>query len=396
MQSVGIGLLARVADVAGLDPARRRAKCIGLVRPQEPPLTDLFSPIRLGPLTLPNRIVMAPLTRSRAGAGDVVKPMTATYYAQRADAGLIVSEATQISQQGKGYAWTPGIYSPEQVAGWKAVTDAVHAKGGRMFAQLWHVGRISHPDLQPGGARPVAPSAILPKVEAFTETGMKAAVTPRALEMAELPGLVEDYRRAAANALEAGFAGVEIHAANGYLLAQFMSDTANQRTDAYGGSVANRIRLVDEVVRAVAGVVGPERVGIRLSPINTRNDLIDENPEPTFLALIDKLNEAGIAYVHVVEGITGGQREVPGAFDLQILRKRFKGLYMANNGYTRDLAETVLAAGKADLVCFGRPFIANPDLVERLRRGASLNAVDMKTLYGGDERGYLDYPTLVG
>lgn len=358
-------------------------------------MTDLFSPIRLGAIPLANRIVMGPLTRSRAGGGDVVKPMTAAYYAQRASAGLIISEASQISPQGKGYAWTPGIHNAEQVAAWRVVTDAVHAKGGKMVVQLWHVGRISHPDLQPGGVLPVAPSAIRPDVEAFTETGMKPAVTPRALDLAELPGIVDDYRRAAENALAAGFDGVEVHAANGYLLDQFLRDGANRRTDAYGGSVENRVRLVDEVVRAVASVCGPDRVGIRISPVNTRNDLIDSNPEPVFLHLVDRLNDAGIAYLHVIEGVTGGEREV-GGFDLDILRQRFGGAYMVNNGYTRDLADTTLAAGKADAICFGRPFISNPDLVERLRRNAALNPLDPSTLYGGDERGYLDYPMLAG
>jgi N-ethylmaleimide reductase len=356
-------------------------------------VTDLFSPIRLGRIELANRVVMAPLTRSRAGAGDVVKAMTADYYAQRASAGLIISEASQISPQGKGYAWTPGIYSPEQIAGWKVVTDAVHARGGKMVLQMWHVGRISHPDLQPGGALPVAPSAVRPDVEAFTEQGMKPAVTPRALELSELPAIVEDYRRAAENALKAGFDGVEVHAANGYLLDQFLRDGANKRTDAYGGSVENRVRLVDEVVQAVAEVCGADRVGIRISPVNTRNDLIDSNPEPVFLHLVDRLNAAGIAYLHVIEGITGGERDV-GGFDLDVLRRRFKGVYMVNNGYTRALADSTLAAGKADLICFGRPFISNPDLVERLRRNAPLNPLDASTLYGGDERGYLDYPTL--
>jgi N-ethylmaleimide reductase len=356
-------------------------------------VTDLFSPIRMGRIELANRVVMGPLTRSRAGAGDVVKPMTADYYALRASAGLIISEASQISPQGKGYAWTPGIYSGEQIAGWKTVTDAVHAKGGKMFLQMWHVGRISHPDLQPGGALPVAPSAVRPDVEAFTESGMKPAVCPRALELSELPGIVDDYRRAAENALKAGFDGVEVHAANGYLLDQFLRDGANRRTDAYGGSVENRVRLVDEVVQAVATVCGPDRVGIRISPVNTRNDLTDSNPEPVFLHLVDRLNAVGIAYLHVIEGVTGGEREV-GGFDLDGLRRRFKGLYMVNNGYTRDLADSVLAAGKADLICFGRPFISNPDLVERLRRNAPLNPLDPATLYGGDERGYLDYSTL--
>ncbi|MDA8231178.1 MAG: alkene reductase [Magnetospirillum sp.] len=354
---------------------------------------DLFSPVRLGPYRLANRIVMAPLTRSRAGADDVPKPMTATYYAQRATAGLIISEASQISPQGKGYAWTPGIYSAEQVAGWKAVTDSVHAKGGRIYIQLWHVGRISHPDLQPGGALPVAPAAVRPDVEVFTETGIKKAVTPRALEIGEIPGIVADYRRAAENALAAGFDGIEVHAANGYLLDQFLRDGANKRTDAYGGSVENRVRLVDEVVRAVVDVCGADRVGIRISPVNTRNDLTDSNPEPVFLHLVDRLNALGVSYLHVIEGVTGVTRDA-GGFDLGILRRRFKGLTMLNNGYTRELAIDTLRAGKADMICFGRPFISNPDLVERLRRDAPLNPFDPATFYGGDERGYLDYPTL--
>lgn len=357
--------------------------------------SDLFSSFRLGSLELSNRVVMAPLTRSRAGDGDVVKPMTALYYGQRATAGLIISEASQISPQGKGYAWTPGIYSAEQVEGWKAVTDAVHAAGGKIFIQLWHVGRVSHPDLQPDGALPVAPSAVRPAVDAFTETGMKPAVEPRALDLAELPGIVDDYRRATENALKAGFDGVEIHAANGYLLDQFLSDKTNLRQDAYGGSVENRVRLVDEVVRAVVAVVGGDRVGIRISPVNNRNDLTHGDPEPTFAYLVDRLNDAGIAYLHVIEGWTGGPRDV-GGFDLDGLRQRFKGAYMVNNGYDKALADATLAAGKADLICFGRPFISNPDLVERLRRGAPLNDIDPATLYGGDERGYLDYPTLAG
>jgi N-ethylmaleimide reductase len=263
-------------------------------------VADLFSPVRFGSIELPNRIVMAPLTRSRAGSDGIVKPMTASYYAMRASAGLIIAEATNISPQAKGYAWTPGIYRAEHVAAWKGVTDAVHAKGGRMVLQLWHVGRISHPDLQPGGALPVAPSAVRPNVEAFTESGMKPAVTPRALELTELPGIVEDYRRAAAKALAAGFDGVEIHAANGYLLDQFLRDGANKRTDAYGGSPENRVRFVDEVVQAVVGVCGADRIGIRISPVNTRNDLVDSNPEPVFLHLVDRLNAAGIAYLHVI------------------------------------------------------------------------------------------------
>lgn len=355
---------------------------------------SLFSPVRLGPYDLANRIVMAPLTRSRAGGGDVPKPMAAVYYAQRASAGLIVSEASQISPQGKGYAWTPGIHSPEQVAGWKAVTDAVHDRGGRMFIQLWHVGRISHPDLQPAGALPVAPSAVRPNVEAFTEHGMKPAVTPRALTLEELPGIIDDYRRAAENAMAAGFDGVEVHAANGYLLDQFLRDGANKRTDAYGGAVENRVRLVIEVLAAVSAVCGGERVGLRISPVNTRNDLTDSNPQPLFVHLVDRLNPLGIGYLHIIEGVTTGSRDVEGGFDLAILRQRFHGLTMLNNGYTRELALQAVAGGRADLIAFGRPFISNPDLVERLRVNAPLTQPDPATFYGGDEKGYLDYPTL--
>jgi N-ethylmaleimide reductase len=355
---------------------------------------SLFSPLRLGPLQLPNRVVMAPLTRSRAGPGDVPRPMAAVYYAQRASAGLIVSEASQISPQGKGYAWTPGIHSTEQVKGWTAVTEAVHALGGHIFIQLWHVGRISHPDLQPGGALPVAPSAIRPNVEAFTEHGMKPAVTPRALAIEELAGIVDDYRRAAENAMAAGFDGVEVHAANGYLLDQFMRDGANTRTDAYGGPVENRTRLVIEVVDAVSKVWGRERVGLRISPVNTRNDLIDSDPEPLFVHLVDRLNAIGISYLHIIEGVATGPREVAGGFDLGILRRRFRGCTMLNNGYNRELALAAVAEGRADLVAFGRPFISNPDLVERLRANAPLTPPDPATFYGGDEKGYLDYPTL--
>lgn len=355
---------------------------------------SLFSPVRLGPYDLANRIVMAPLTRSRAGAGDVPKPLAAVYYAQRASAGLIISEASQISPQGKGYAWTPGIHSPKQVAGWRAVTDAVHAGGGRMFIQLWHVGRISHPELQPGGALPVAPSAVRPNVEAFTEHGMKPAVTPRALTLEELPGIVADYRRAAENAMAAGFDGVEVHAANGYLLDQFLRDGANKRADAYGGPVENRVRLVIEVLEAVSEVWGGERVGLRISPVNTRNDLTDNNPQPLFVHLVDRLNPLGIGYLHIIEGVTTGPRDVEGGFDLGTLRQRFHGLTMLNNGYTREMAMQAVASGRADLIAFGRPFISNPDLVERLRVNGPLTPPDPATFYGGDEKGYLDYPTL--
>jgi N-ethylmaleimide reductase len=356
--------------------------------------TDLFAPVRLGPYTLANRLVMAPLTRSRAKVNDAPGPVHAEYYAQRASAGLIISEATQISPQGKGYAWTPGIHSDEQVVGWKRVTDAVHAKGGRIFLQLWHVGRISHPSLQPDGGLPVAPSAIQPKGQAFTEHGFEPHPTPRALRTDEIPGIIEQYRHAAENARRAGFDGVEIHGANGYLLDQFLRDGTNKRTDAYGGPVENRARLMLEVAQAVVGVWGADRVGIRLSPVSPANDIADSDPERTFSYVIEQLSRLGLVYLHLVEGATQGPRDVPGAFDLHKLRRLFKGLYIANNGYDLEMAIGARRTNAADLIAFGRPFIANPDLVERLRHGAPLNTPDRATFYGGDEHGYTDYPFL--
>jgi N-ethylmaleimide reductase len=358
------------------------------------PATDLFSPFQLGPITLANRIVMAPLTRSRAGAGDVPTELNATYYRQRATAGLIISEATQITQQGKGYAWTPGIYTPAQVAGWRLVTDAVHQEGGHIFAQLWHVGRISHPSLQANGGLPVAPSALKPAGNAFTEQGFVPFVTPRALDEAELPGIVADYVHAARCAMEAGFDGVEIHAANGYLLDQFMRSSTNQRTDRYGGSLENRLRLTLEVAEAVTGALGGGRVGMRIAPVSPANDIHDDDPAATFVGLAERLNQYGLAYIHVIEGATGGPRETGQAFDYQALRRAFHGAYMANNGFTPELALRARAEDTADLVCFGKPFIANPDLVTRMQRGAPLAEPDKATFYGGDAHGYIDYPAL--
>jgi len=357
---------------------------------------DLFQPAAIGPIRLANRLVMAPLTRSRAGAGDVPTPLMVTYYAQRASAGLVITEASQISPQGKGYIQTPGIYSTAQVAGWKQVTDAVHAKGGKIVIQLWHVGRISHPALQEGGALPVAPSAVKPHGVVFTGAAKEEMVTPRALELAELPGIVADYRRAAENAQAAGFDGVEIHGANGYLLDQFLRDKTNQRTDSYGGSVENRARLLLEVTDAVVGVWGAERVGVRLSPISAVNDIDDSNPEPLFTYVVQQLARRGIGFLHIVEGTTGGPRTPgrPTDFDLDQLRRLFPNTYIANNGYTRAMAIAARQSNRADLIAFGKPFIANPDLVERLRSDAPLNALDVTTLYGGDARGYTDYPFL--
>ena len=350
----------------------------------------LFSPLRVGPYTLENRVVMAPLTRNRAGDGNVPQGMNVTYYEQRASAGLIVTEGTQISPQGVGYPGTPGIHSAAQIAGWRRVTDAVHAKGGLIFLQLWHVGRISHPSLQPEGARPVAPSAIKPDGEVFTESGPQPFVTPRALDIEEIPGIVHDYRRAAENAMKAGFDGVEVHAANGYLLDQFLRDGTNERTDDYGGPVENRARLLLEVVDAVSSVWGADRVGVRLSPVNGFNDIADSDPDATFQFVAQALNPFGLAYLHVVENDFAG----PADFDRQALRDAFDGVYIANGGYDKPRANAALAAATSDLVAFGAAYIANPDLVERFALNAPLNEPDPATFYGGDERGYIDYPFL--
>jgi N-ethylmaleimide reductase len=355
---------------------------------------DLFGPARLGPCTLANRIVMAPLTRNRAGPGNVPQPLNAEYYAQRASAGLIVSEATQVSPQGVGYPGTPGIHSPEQVAGWRLVTDAVHAKGGRIFLQLWHVGRISHPSLQAGGALPVAPSAIKPEGMAFTYQGLQAFVTPRALETGELPGIVEQYRSGANNALAADFDGVEIHAANGYLLDQFLRNGSNRRGDAYGGPVENRARLLLEVTEAVVGVWGAQRVGVRISPVNPFNDMRDSAPQRSFEYVTRSLNRFGLAYLHVVQGRIGEEGYHPDPFDFRALRESFDGQYIANGGFDRPRAQAALEAGDADFIAFGVLFLANPDLPERLKRGGPFNEPNVDRFYGGDHTGYTDYPFL--
>lgn len=357
-------------------------------------MTQIFEPYDLGPLTLANRIVMAPLTRNRAAAGLVPGPHAAEYYAQRATAGLIIAEATQISPQGQGYQDTPGIYTPDQIAGWRVVTNAVHAKGGRIFLQLWHVGRVSHVDLQPGGAAPVAPSAIQAAAKTFVNNTFVDTSMPRALNLEEIPGIVADFRQAAANAIAAGFDGVEIHGANGYLLDQFAKDGANHRTDAYGGSVENRARLMLEVATAVAAEIGVERTGIRISPVSPANGVSSSDPQAQFDYIVDHLSKLGLVYLHVVEGATGGPRDVA-PFDFAGLRRRFSGTYIANNGYDMDLANAQLAAGEADLFAFGRPFIANPDLVARLQSGAALNEINSATIYGGGAKGYTDYPALI-
>lgn len=355
----------------------------------------LFTPLQLGDLTLPNRVIMAPLTRNRAlPDGDVPHELNAKYYAQRASAGLIIAEATQISPEGKGYIQTPGIHSDAQVAGWQKVTDAVHAKGGRIFLQLWHVGRISHVSLQPDGKQPVAPSPIAANAQTFIETGFADVSEPRALETDEIARLLDDYRKAAENAKAAGFDGVELHSANGYLLDQFLRDGTNKRTDAYGGSVENRTRLLAEVLDTITKVFSPKRVGARFSPFSTFNDMSDSDPMTTFATAIARANDAGLGYLHLVEGEMGQSRNLPPDADMAKLRAGFDGAYMANNGYNRQLAIKAVESGAADLIAFGRPFLANPDLVERLEKGAPLNEPDQNTFYGGDARGYTDYPTL--
>lgn len=352
---------------------------------------QLLSSIQVGPYTLRNRMVMAPMTRNRAGEGNVPTAMMATYYAQRASAGLIVTEGTQVSPQGAGYMNTPGIYDGAQGEGWRQVTEAVHEQGGRIFAQLWHVGRVSHPLFQPDGGLPVAPSAIGFEGTAFTPQGPKPNVAPRALELDEIPGVIQQFVQGARVALEAGFDGVELHGANGYLIDQFLKDGTNQRTDAYGGSVENRVRFLLEVTEAVAGVWGADRVGVRLSPTGIYNGMSDSDPAATFGYAARELDRLGLAYLHVVEPL----ERYPGMVDpvAHLLRTAFSGPFMLNGAYTREAGDAAIAQGEADLISFGVPFLANPDLPERFAEGAPLNAPDRATFYGGDARGYIDYPT---
>ena len=354
----------------------------------------LFQPFTLGDLVLPNRIVMAPLTRNRATHGtDAPNDLNALYYEQRAGAGLIISEATQISRQGQGYIWTPGLYTDTQAQHWKSVTDRVHAANGRIFVQLWHVGRVSHTSLQPDGAAPVAPSAIQAKTKTFIETGFAEVSMPRALEAEQIAGILADYAHAAANAKAAGFDGIEIHGANGYLIDQFLKDGSNHRKDEYGGSIENRARFGLAVVDAITKVFPKQRVGIRLSPVSPANDAVTSDPDKIFGYFVTELSRRGLAYIHVVEGATGGARDIA-PFDYRALRKAFAGAYMANNGYTRKMAIDAVAGGDADLVAFGKAFIANPDLAERLKRDAPLNTPNNATFYGGGAEGYTDYPAL--
>lgn len=353
-------------------------------------MTDLFSPIKLGKLALSNRMVMAPMTRNRAPEA-IPTPLMVEYYGQRATAGLIITEGAQVSEEAVGYPATPGIYSDTQVNGWQNVTDAVHAKGGHIFVQLWHCGRISHPDFHDGNL-PVAPSAIPAEGQAFTYEGLKDFVTPRALELEEIPAIVEQYRHAAACAHKAGFDGVEIHAANGYLLDQFLRDGSNTRNDAYGGSIENRARLLLEVTEAVCNEIGADRVGIRLSPVNAFNDMHDSDPQALFNHVAGALSRLKPAYLHLVEvSMTGAADH---AVDMQQIHRCFDGLYIANGGYDKARGNDVIATGSADLVAYGIPFIANPDLPARLRLNATLNEAEQATFYGGDLHGYTDYPAL--
>jgi N-ethylmaleimide reductase len=355
----------------------------------------LFDPVKVGPITLPNRIVMAPMTRSRAGAGFVPTDLAVKYYAQRASAGLIVTEATQISPQGIGYVHTPGIYTKEQVAGWKKVTDAVHKAGGRIFLQLWHVGRISNRTLQPNNQLPVAPSAIAPEGQSMAiDYSMVDYEAPRALETHEIAGIVEDYRQAAENAKEAGFDGVEIHGANGYLIDQFLRDGTNKRTDRYGGSVENRARFLVEVTEAVVGVWGAERVGMRLSPNGAFNSMSDSNPRAIFGHVAKELERLNLAYLHFVRANPGDN--VPGGpIDADFFRPLFKNAIIAAGGFTsKEQAEAAVKNGNSDLVAFATLFISNPDLPARLKQNAHLTQADRATFYGGDAKGYTDYPSL--
>lgn len=362
-------------------------------------MTTLFDPIRFGNIAAANRVVMAPLTRNRAAPGHTPTPLMATYYGQRASAGLIVAEATQISAEGQGYLDTPGIYSAEQVAGWRRVTDVVQAKGGKIILQLWHVGRISHVSLQPIGQPPVSSTARRADAKTFTAKGFEDVSEPRALRLNEMPRIVAEFRLAARNAIDAGFDGVEVHAANGYLMEQFLRDSINDRTDIYGGSKENRARLPLEVMRAIAAEIGAGRSGLRISPVTPANDAgQDSDAQGLFNYFIEQLAPLKLAFVHVIEGATAGPRDVA-AFDYAALRTRFKagnetGAWIVNNGYTRAMAMDAVARGAADMVAFGRPFIGNPDLVERLRLDAVLNALNSDTLYGGGAAGYTDYPTL--
>ena len=361
-------------------------------------MTNLFDPLQLGDIALANRIVMAPLTRDRAGPGRTPHALNAEYYAQRADprtgAGLIISEGTQVGPLGQGYLDTPGVYSPEQLAGWKLVTDAVHAKGGKIVAQIWHVGRISHLSLLPEGAVPVSSVARVANSKTFTAAGFDPVSAPRALTTAEVARVIDEFRHAARVAVDAGFDGVEVHGANGYLVEQFLRDSLNDRTDQYGGSIENRARFLIELMTAVCKEIGPGRVGLRLSPVTPANDIgQDSDPFALFSHVVKELSKLGFAFIEVVEGSTGGPRDFA-PFDFDALRKLWSGAWIVNNGYTREMALDAVASGQADAVSFGKAFISNPDLGRRLREERALAPLNQKTMYGGGAEGYTDYPAL--
>ena len=359
-----------------------------------PETENLFSSYQLGDLNLDNRIVLSPMTRSRALEGNVPNPLAAIYYAQRASAGLLITEATQVSPQGIGYIRTPGIHSAAQVAGWRKITDAVHRAGGTVFAQLWHVGRVSHPDFH-GGALPVAPSALPVEGEAFTVSGKVKIVTPRALEARELPAIVDQFRMAAENAKAAGFDGIELHGANGYLLDQFLRDGSNKRSDEYGGSIQNRARFPLEVTEAVTRVWDPLRVGYKLSPHFAGYSMSDSSPVETFSYLAEQLNRLRIGYLHIGEAIAGPMAAPARTVRITpMLRHKFSGTIIVNGGYDARSAGAAITRREADLVAFGVPFLANPDLPVRYRQNAPLNAPDQTTFYAGEEKGYIDYPAL--
>lgn len=350
---------------------------------------DLFAPFTLGDLKLTNRLVMAPMTRNRADQHNAPHALNVEYYRQRATAGLIITEASQVSAEGVGYPATPGIYSEAQINGWRKVTDAVHAEGGHIFIQLWYCGRISHPSLLPDNQTPVAPSAIRPAGDAFTLSGPQPFVEPRELSVAEIQQIIAQYRHAAAAAKQAGFDGVEVHGANGYLIDQFLRDGSNQRSDAYGGSVQNRMRFLNEVLDAVCEVWPAERVGLRLTPENSFNDMSDSDPQAHFSYFIEQLNDRHLAYLHLLEGDMMSKQRL---LDYRALRDLYRGVYMANNAYDRTRAQAAISNGDADLIAIGVPFLANPDLVYRYQHDRPLNEPDMDTFYGGDEHGYTDYP----
>lgn len=358
---------------------------------------NLFSLYKLGDMTLPNRMIMAPMTRNRADENGVPQPMTANYYAQRASAGLLITEATQVSAQASGYVFTPGIYTPEQAHGWQSVTQRVHQAGGRIFSQIWHTGRVSHPLLQPDGAAPLAPSAIQADTMVFTPNGFEPAAMPRVLSQSEIPTIVKQFADAAKLAKSAKFDGVEIHGANGYLLEQFLKDRTNQRSDDYGGDMSSRLRFVLEVVEAVIEVWGPGRVGLRISPLGVFNDMYDSNPRALYSALVTELNAFPLAYLHIIEALPGHpnfQNQEGVTPVAPALRKIYNGTIIINGGYNLEHGNRAVGDAQADLVAFGVPFLANPDLTERYRRNAPLNEPDMDTFYGGDEKGYTDYPFL--